>query len=413
MRNNKNYRFYASCPWGLEKLLADEAKGCGAVRIRTTPSGVAFEGTLEVGYALCLRTRLASRVLLEVGFHDYWDSRDIYDLARKTPWEQYFMPSQTFKVSLSAHRAPLKSLEFTTLRIKDAICDRFMEMAGKRPDVDRDTPEVQVAAFLDEKYCTLYVDLSGEALFKRGWRTDKGEAPLKENLASGLLLLSGWDAETQLLVDPFCGSGTIAIEAACAACGMAPGLKRHFGFERLANFDSEAWNELREDARSEVNMHAGVRIRASDISSRVVEKARANALRAGLAPLLEDGRLTFDVKDAREIAPAEGEAPGLIVANPPYGEQSNPRTATVGSMMRKVADNLKQKFPGWTAWMLTSDLHLPGEMHLKESRRTVLFNGPLECRFFRFDLVAGSNRRVKKSEAAEAPKAAPKTPGAK
>lgn len=400
MKDRKNHRFYASCPWGLEKLLAAEAEACGAVRVKETPSGIAFEGRLDAAYSLCLRSRVASRVFLEVAFHDYWDSRDIYALARKTPWELYFSPDQTFKVSVSAHRAPLKSLDFTTLRIKDGICDYFTENAGRRPDVDRFSPEVQVAAFLNEKYCTLYVDLSGEALFKRGWRTDKGEAPLKENLASGLLMLSGWTPD-EFLIDPFCGSGTIAIEAACAACGMAPGLSRRFGFERLANFDSETWTELKEDARSEVNLYRPLRIRASDISTMVVEKALGNARRAGLGALLDDGRLTIEPGDARELRRPENTASGLIVANPPYGEQSMPRSATVGSMMRRVADNLKREFPGWTAWMLTSDLHLPGEMHFKESRRTVLYNGPLECRFFRFDLVAGSNRRQKKAEAAE------------
>lgn len=406
MTDRKNHRFYAACPWGLEKLLEEEARSCGAKRTRATPSGVAFEGPRQAAWELCLRSRLASRVLEEVGFHDYWDSRDIYALAKSVAWENYFLPSQTIRVSVSAHRAPLKSLDFTTLRIKDAVCDHFVQACGSRPDVDRDSPDVQIAAYLDEKYCTLYVDLAGDPLFKRGWRTDKGEAPLKENLASGLLMLSGWEPGTTLL-DPFCGSGTIAIEAACAACGVAPGLRRHFAFEQLLSFEPETWQELLEDAKSEVNLHRQLRIEASDISSIVVGKARANALRAGLAPLLEDGRLSFRTADAREIVPPEGSEPGLIVANPPYGEQSSPRSATVGSMMRKVADNLKHAFPGWTAWMLTSDLHLPGEMHLKESRRTVLFNGPLECRFFRFDLVAGSNRRQKKG-----PGAAPARPEA-
>ena len=397
MADTRNCRFFAACPWGLEELLADELARLGAKRARPTPSGVAFEGTLETGYLACLHSRLASRVMLEAGFHDYWDSRDIYALARSVPWERYFGSDQTFRVSLTAHRAPLKSLEFTTLRIKDAVCDRFRETEGARPDVSRERPDVQICAYLDEKYCTLYVDLSGEALFKRGWRSDKGEAPLKENMAAGLLMLAGWDAGTQL-VDPFCGSGTIAIEAACAACGIAPGLHRGFGLEKLRNYDRELWEDLREDARSMVNMHADVRIRASDISSIVIKKAIGNALKAGLGPLLEDGRLSLETADAREITPPEG-SPGLIVSNPPYGEQSTPRSATVGSMMRHVADNLKNCFPGWTAWLLSSDLRLPGEMHLKESRRTVLYNGPLECRFFRFDLVAGSNRRVRKTEA--------------
>ena len=398
MQDKKNHRFYAACPWGLEAVLEEELAACGAKRSRKTPSGVMFEGTIETAYLACLRSRIASRVMMEVSFHDYWDSRDIYEQARRTPWELYFTPDQTFRISISAHRAPLKSLEFTTLRIKDAVCDRFRELAGTRPDISRESPDVQIAAFLDKKYCTLYIDLSGESLFKRGWRTDKGEAPLKENMAAGLLKLSGWTPDMPLL-DPFCGSGTIAIEAASIACGLVPGISRSFGFEKLLNFDRELWTELREDAKSEVNLHRKVSITASDISSIVVRKAEANALRAGLGGLLESGNLKFSVCDARNVLPPT-ETPGIIVANPPYGEQSTPRSATVGSMMRHVADNLKHNFAGWTAWMLTSDRHLPGEMHLKEGRKTVLFNGPLECRFFKFDLVAGSNRRVKNRDAA-------------
>ncbi len=406
MRDNRNRRYFAACPWGLEKFLEEEVIRCGAKRTRITPSGVMFEGVTATAYEVCLRSRIASRVMQEVSFHDYWDTRDIFAQAKKTPWEQFMSPEQTFRVSVSAHRAPLKSLEFTALRVKDAICDRFREIAGIRPDVDRESPDVTVAAFLDEKYCTLYVDLTGEALFKRGWRTDKGEAPLKENLAAGLLALSGWTPERTLL-DPFCGSGTIAIEAASIACGIAPGLNRTFGLERHLNFDRELWTELREDIKSEVNLHREVRIRASDISSIVVQKATANALRAGLGGLLDDGRLTFSVTDAREVQAPEGE-PGVIVANPPYGEQSTPRSATVGSMMWNVSKNLKANFAGWTAYMLTSDRHLPGEMHLKESRKTVLYNGPLECRFFKFELVSGSNRRVKASERASEEKPTPK-----
>ena len=213
-------------------------------------------------------------------------------------------------------------------------------------------------------------------------------------MAAGLLALSGW-APDQALLDPYCDSGTIAIEAAQIACGIAPGLNRSFAFEKLHIFDMELWDEMKEDAKAEVNLHASVQIRASDISTIVVGKAQANAQRAGLQKLLDDGRLSFSQCDARQV---EAFAPsGLIVTNPPYGEQSNPKSATVASMMKNVADNLKKQFSGWTAWMLTSDRKLPSQMRLSESRKIVIYNGPLECRFFKFDMVRGSFRSKKET----------------
>ncbi len=389
--------FYAVCPFGLEELLAGEIRAAGAERIRPGKGGVAFAGTTVTAMSVCLHSRLASRVLMKVAESSYWDTRDIYEFAAKTPWEKWFDPDLTFKITATSQRCPLESIDFAVLRIKDGICDRFRELAGRRPDVERYNPDVRIAVFLTYDTCTFYLDLAGEALFKRGWRLSHGEAPLKENLAAGLLMLSGWDP-SKPLVDPFCGSGTIDIEAAQMAANMAPGLNRHFAFEKLEGFDLDDWNDLKEDARAAVNRHAKVRIAASDISSLVVEKAVENARRAGLGDMLDDGRLTFSQGDAREAVPAEGMEGGLLIANPPYGEQSNPKSASIQSMMKHVADNLKANFAGWSAWMLTSDRTLPQQMRLKESRKTVLFNGPLECRFFRFDMVSGSNRRRARAE---------------
>mgnify|MGYP005871543213 CR=1 FL=1 len=391
--------FYALCPFGLEELLADELRQVGAESVNVQRSGVSFRGSNEVAMAVCLHSRIASRVLMKVAEAKYWDTRDIYEIATKTPWEKWFEPEQTIKVSATGQRCPLESIDFAVLRIKDAICDRFVEIAGRRPDVERYHPDVRIAAFLTYDMCTLYLDLAGESLFKRGWRLTHGEAPLKENLAAGLLRLATWDADVPL-VDPFCGSGTIAIEAAQMAVNMAPGLTRHFAFESLKGFDMDIWSEMLEDARADVNLHAEVHIEASDISSLVVEKAIENAERAGLGPLLSSGRLVFKQADAREVLPPEGTTKGILIANPPYGEQSNPKSASIQSMMKVVADNLKANFADWTAWMLTSDRTLPQQMRLKESRKTVLFNGALECRFFRFDMVAGSNRRHKTQDKA-------------
>ena len=385
-----NSNFYAVCPLGLEELLATELKECGARDIKTVRGGLHFSGSMATAMRACLTSRIASRILMRLASSDYYDEEDVYNFACRTKWETWFGPDKSIRVDVNSHRSPLKSLDFTLLRIKDGICDRFMHFMNVRPDVDRARPQIRVFAYLDERYCTFYLDLCGEALFKRGWRHDKGEAPLKENLAAGLLRLAGWTPD-QPLVDPFCGSGTIAIEAAQIACNMAPGLNRKFLFENFSTFERDVWEEILDDARMAVNRHAKVRIAASDISSIVVQKARENALQAGLSNLIDRGDLTFAQGDARAALPVAES--GLVIANPPYGEQSNPKSASVASMMKNVSDNLKRNFAGWTAWLLTSDRTLPRQMRLKESRKIPLFNGPLECRFFRFDLVSGSFRK--------------------
>jgi putative N6-adenine-specific DNA methylase len=383
------HRFFAICPRGLDALLAAELKALGATHLAPEAGGVGFAGSLATAYAANLHSRLASRVLWQVGGRPYATEDDIYHAAFAVPWDDHMTPQQTLRVDVNASHSPLRSLEFAMLKVKDGIVDRIRDRTGERPSIDRTRPDVRVFAYLDHEAVTLYLDLSGEPLFKRGWRADKGEAPLKENLAAGLLMLAGW-TPAQPLLDPFCGSGTIVIEAACMAARRAPGLNRSFAFERLASFDGAGWSNLRREAQARIDDGAGAQIVGSDISTRVVEQARANAQLAGLQRWLDDGRLTIAAGDARQMqAPAET---GLIVTNPPYGEQSAPRSASVPKMMGEIGDALKQRFAGWTAWLLTSDRQLPRQMRLSETRKTVLFNGALECRFFRFDLVRGQYR---------------------
>jgi len=385
-------QFFAICPRGLEALLVDELLAQGAVEASAEAGGVAFAGTLETGYRANLWSRLASRVLWKVAAGPAGDAQVLYDAARAVPWEDHFDSRQTLRVDLSASRAALPSLDFATLRIKDGIVDRLRDRTGARPSIDRAAPDARVFAHVDDTAAALYLDLSGEPLFKRGWRQDKGEAPIKENLAAGLLQLAGWTPDRPLL-DPFCGSGTIVIEAALRASHRAPGLQRRFGFERLHGFDAALWRRLQQEAREAIAEPATVRLAGRDISTRVIETARANAARAGLQHWLDDGRLELAAGDARAVSPTAAPEPGIIVTNPPYGEQSNPKSATVPKLMAEFATRLKQQFAGWSAWILTADLALPRQMRLHETRRTVLFNGPLECRLFRFEIVAGGYRR--------------------
>lgn len=383
------HNYFAVCPRGLEAALADELDALAAQSVRAETGGVAFAGSQETGYAANLHSRIASRVLWQVGRRGYTNEQHLYDATQEIRWQDLMSAQQTLRVDVTASRSPLTSLEFAMLRIKDGIVDRLRVLTGERPSIDRQDPDVRVFAYLDERTVTLYIDLSGEPLFKRGWRADKGEAPLKENLAAGLLALSGWTPDVPLY-DPFCGSGTIVIEAASIATRRAPGLNRSFAFERLTTLDRHAWRRLLSRAQAAVDDAVDMKIVGSDISTRVIEQARINAGLAGLGALLAGGRLQLTAADARVAEPPAEH--GMIISNPPYGEQSAPRSASVPKMMGEVGDRLKAAFPGWHAWFLTSDRQLPRQMRLAETRKPVLYNGALECRFFRFELVGGRYR---------------------
>ncbi|MDR2112816.1 MAG: THUMP domain-containing protein, partial [Candidatus Accumulibacter sp.] len=242
-------KFFATCPRGLEPLLAEDIAAAGAADLETTPGGAHFTADWRGCYALNLHSRIATRVLWNVARGRYAREDDIYRLALETPWPEWFDADRTLRVDVVAVRSPLKSLEFITLRIKDAVCDRFRADRGRRPNVDTREPDVRAHAFLTADTCALYLDTSGAPLYQRGLRQKTVEAPLKENLAAGLLRLSGWRPGTPL-IDPMCGSGTLLMEAAQIALAIAPGASgRGFGFQRLRNFRLETWKELLDAAQ--------------------------------------------------------------------------------------------------------------------------------------------------------------------
>jgi putative N6-adenine-specific DNA methylase len=435
---------FLPCPGGVEDLLAEEVRRLlPGTRVDAVRGGVALHGDALVVMTLNLESRLAQRVLVEVAAGDYRSEADLYELARRVDWGAWLTPRHTLRVDTTAQRSPLRSLNFAALRIKDAVCDHLRDATGQRPSVDTRHPDLQLVLHVGETRALLYVDTSGESLFKRGWRTDKGDAPLKETLAAAMLAAAGWRGlpdEGGALHDPCCGSGTIAIEAAQIACGIAPGLKRPFAFERLLPFATPAlrseWQQLK--ARAQARIHpARVPISGSDVSFRMVDFARRNAVRAGV-----DHVITFNGGDALErpapsIAP---ELPGTLMLNPPYGERLEPKGAAgargrvrtrgdaieadpdphddaertaprgrdaaragepdnrdlAGDFYARLAAHWKRVYAphpgGWTAFVLSPDMKLPGAMRLKESRRIPLWNGPIECRLFRFELVRGSAR---------------------
>jgi len=385
-------RFFAPCPRGLEAALAAELTLLGGEFVNPAEGGVGFAGPIELAYRANLESRLASRILWQVAHGGYRNEDELYRLAQGVDWSRQFRVDRTLRVDVAATRSPLQSIEFATLKVKDAVCDRFRADSGKRPSVDKQRPDVRLHAYLTEREATLYVDTSGEALFKRGWRRDADVAPLRENLAAGLLALAGWTPETPLL-DPMCGAGTIAIEAALIAADAAPGRQRSFGFQKLAWYDGPTWQRIRQRAHDRVRKApTAPSIFASDIDPQAVARARNNAAASGVAEWIE--LTAADVLGRKAPGPA-----GLLVANPPYGVRLDD-DAKVAAFYPKLGDALKRRFAGWTACLLTGDPRLPKLIGLKPSKRTPLYNGAIECRLFRFEIVAGRPQRAPRAGSA-------------
>jgi putative N6-adenine-specific DNA methylase len=438
----------------------------------TSPTGgIGLAAPISTAMVLNLHSRIASRVLLQMAQASYRQEEDLYKLASGLAWEDWFTSQQTLRVDVTAHRSPLKSLNFATLKIKDAIVDRLRDVTGDRPSIDTAFPDVRVQAHLTATQITIYLDTSGEALFKRGWRDEKGDAPLKENLAAGILSITGWKPG-QSLFDPMCGSGTFLIEAAQIALSIPPGAIRAgmygddskssrlayrplvtsangFGFQRLKPFQEAAeqkrWSNLKEASLAEIlekrkqypNVDS-LRISGGDINEKLVSMSRANWQRAQLP----DQPLVRQV-DALASKPPTNTKEGVMLLNPPYGErlvikggrgggqdrdardkgdadydaepenrfemnletgrQSAKRSSRESlkklqaqeeqdpkfvEFLRQFGQHLKDAFGGWNVFVLTADMALPGQLRIKESKRTPLFNGPLECRLFKFEMHA-------------------------
>jgi len=530
-------KFFVVCPRGLEAPLHDElcniiamhqdaklhtqlgldtaqskhlhsvfkSAQVGTMPVKPT-GGIEVIGGIELAMAINLHSRIASRVLLQLIHGPYKKEEDIYAAANKISWEDWMTTEQTLRVDVTAQKSNLNSINFITLRIKDAICDRFREIKGKRPSIETATPDVRVMAFLDPTHMTIYLDTSGEALFKRGWRDEKGAAPLKENLAAGILALTGWQADEPLF-DPMCGSGTFLIEAAQIAKQIPPGAIRAglisptqapqqptqfkkpeptiiedepqnepqapqvntawvapiavdtgkviaspqnkpllvqkpstpikkptrantelpyqasrvdlvgvmqgFGFLRLKPFADQqvraSWEQIKHLAKLQMQAAQNqiLRIAGSDINEQMVAMTQRNWQKAGLPGL----------PIVRQIDALAAKSPfgdmkktGVIVFNPPYGERielkggrgdQNEDKKSRGArdpLPKNISDpqfveflanfgrHLKDHFDGWQMDVLTADMGLPGQLRMKETKRTPLFNGAIECRLFRFEI---------------------------
>ncbi len=382
--DSTKHRFFAPCPRGLEQVLEQELRALSIPLTAATPGGVSFQAPWSTMYWVNLWSHLASRVLWQVGHRPYRTEEDIYQAAYALPWPDWFDSSNSIKVRVSAHRCPLPSLDFLTLRVKDAICDRFVAATARRPTVDTNHPDIRIDVFIDSETVTLYLDTSGEPLFKRGYRLKTVEAPLRENLAAGLLRLAGWTPE-EVLMDPMCGTGTIPLEAALMARRIAPGFARSFAFERFRVHEAKRWAHLLEAAKAKQRKDVPVEIYASDRDPAAIKAAQRLFQGAGVA---------IDVRlQQKEILSLGPPAPtGVLLMNPPYGVRLG-KADELETFYPQLGDWLKQRFAGWRAYILTADPQLAKTIGLSPSRRIPLYNGALECRLYEFNIIRGGARR--------------------
>jgi putative N6-adenine-specific DNA methylase len=339
---------------------------------------------------------------VQVGRMTIRDPKDILTGTTNIAWEEWFSIHEAIRIDFSVGREPKLAAplarNYATLLIKDGICDRFRMKTGERPSIDTQLPDIRVWAYLDQNNLTLYIDTSGEPLFKRGWRRGKGDAPLRENLAAALIAMTEWDGKTALM-DPFCGSGTLLIEAMQRACGLPPNFlprsPRSFSAEKLQRrspMGSVDWSKLRDEAGQAIeNAIANVATTplpamvGSDIDEQLIGIAQENAARALPTPIA--AAIHWQVASFKEATPHAQK--GLWVTNPPYGKRLGRESI---DFEREIAEVLKRQFAGWQAWILTDNLKLESAMRLKSSRRVPVFNGDLDCRWMKFDMVSGSMR---------------------
>jgi 23S rRNA (guanine2445-N2)-methyltransferase / 23S rRNA (guanine2069-N7)-methyltransferase len=387
--------FFASCPKGLEYLLVDELKALGGADVREALAGVHFRGELAVGYAACLWSRLASRILMPLIEFAVEDADALYAGVRSIDWSGHLDVDATFAVDAVGSTHGVTHSQFAALRVKDAIVDQFRDSSGSRPSVDTEQPALRVNLVLRRGKAIVGIDLSGTPLHQRGYRRGKGIAPLKENLAAAMLLRAGWPvvyAGGGGLVDPLCGSGTLLIEAALMAADVAPGLRReYFGFFGWRGHDAALWKTLHDAAQ--VRATAGLQALKAvffgfDQDPAVLNEAKHNAQYAQLSGFIHHGRQSLE----HLHRPHELDRPGLLISNPPYGERMG-AGEPIAALYRLLGTKLKAEFPGWHACVITSDEALGRAIGLRAEKKYKLFNGALECVLLLFEIAAAMDGR--------------------
>jgi 23S rRNA (guanine2445-N2)-methyltransferase len=376
-RTVASVRYFATCGRGIESLLADELRALRAEDIQPGRGGVHFAGDQALLYQANLWLRTAIRVLQPILESTVESPDELYAAVRGLDWSRYLTPDHTLAVDCNVRDSKITHSKYAALRVKDAICDQFIERQGRRPSVDVEEPMVKFNLHIYRDVAVLSLDSSGESLHKRGYRPILTRAPLNEALAAAIILLTGWKGEVPL-VDPLCGSGTLPIEAAWLALHRPPGLtRRRFGFQGWLDFDVALWAELRDEARRQVLKRLPAPILGSDARRDAIEFSISNARAAGIGHLLK-----FTIQELRTFQPPEG-PPGILVCNPPYGERIG-EEKELRSLYRAIGA-LIQRCPGWTGFVFTGNQRLAREIGLEPAAQVPLFNGKIPCRLYRFE----------------------------
>ena len=392
--------FHAACASGLDGVLAAELEALGLPGVRRRGAGVAFEGGLAAGYAACLRSRVANRVLLPLHAGRAADPDALYALVREVDWSEHLAPDGSLAVDFFSASSGITHTKYGALRTKDAIVDQFREAGGVRPDVDRETPDVRVNVYVHRDRARIALDLSGASLHRRGYRTDGGPAPLKENVAAALLLAAGWTERSDAgepFVDPACGSGTLVVEAAAIAARRAPGLGRsYFGFLGWRGHDAALWARLVGRAEAAVR-EPPAPVLGFDANPGAVTRARASVEAAGFGDPVRVERRALDGTGSAGAAGVPG--PGLVLTNPPWGE----RLAADADWYRRFGDALSRRHAGWRCGVFAARTAPLGRARLPLETVLEVVNGGIECRLALGDLPAARGRAVPSAGPSAAP----------
>lgn len=384
---SQKYTFFATCPKNLEGLLETELATFGATETKQTVAGVKFVGELEIAYRACLWSRLANRILLPLTNFPATSTNGLYSGIKKINWSEHLTPQSTFIVTFNGESEFIQNTHFGALKVKDAIADYMREKHGSRPNVDKINPDVWINVYLRNNEVTVYLDLSGESLHRRGYRGVAGVAPLKENLASAVVQRAGLKSQNyEILLDPMCGSGTLLIEAALILANIAPGLLRQkFGFSKWLHHDAALWAKLLQEARTKKRKKLTTKIYGYDSNAKVIAMAKRNAILASVQNYIE-----FSVKKINNcIAPALTDS-GLIVTNPPYGERLG-QTSELVFLYRDFGNILKEHFKNWTVAVLAGNPELCKEMRMRSHKEYQFFNGAIPCKLLLFKVNAKNN----------------------
>ena len=369
--------YFATTSRGLEEVAAQELIRTGAKNVRPDFTGVHFQGDRELLYRVNLWTRTTFRILMPIARIKSFDGDELYRNVQKLDWEEYLDPNMTIAVTCTGKSKNLNHTHFTALQIKNAIVDLQKSRRGKRSSVDTENPDLIINAHIDQKHCILSLDSSGSSLHRRGYRPAMGDAPMKETLAAALLEMAEWTPDLPFL-DPMCGSGTLPIEATLKALDIAPGLYRDFSFQTWLDYDHDLWQSLLKQASDRQKNSIDIPIIGSDRDLKIIRQAFANAESSGLEDYVKFAR--------QEVSTIEAPADrGVLICNPPYGVRLG-NEAELGELYKLLGDIFKQRFRGWTAYILTGSMKLSRQVGLRSSKRIKLYNGAIPCTLLKYEM---------------------------